>query len=186
MTCHGGFSLDEKTRRSWYNPEAILQEAGVQPGMVFMDIGCGDGFFTLLAAEMVKENGIIYCIDVDPQAIERLKTKADKKGFTNIRVKVGSAEDNPFCTACADMIFYSMVLHDFKDPLQVLANDKKMLKPTGKLVNLDWKKKPMTFGPPDHIRFSEEHASELMQQAGFTIESIKDVGPYHYVIIAKP
>ncbi len=186
MTCHGGFSLDEVTRRSWYDPEAILREIGVKPGMIFMDVGCGDGFFSLLAAQMVKKNGITYCIDVDSQAIERLKEKANKKGLTNIRVKVGPAEEKPFFTACADIVFYSMVLHDFQDPLQVLANAKKMLKPTGKLVNLDWKKKSMTFGPPEHIRFSEEHASELMRHAGFMVESVKDVGPHHYLIIAKP
>jgi hypothetical protein len=61
-----------------------------------------------------------------------------------------------------------------------------MLKPTGKVVNLDWKKKQMPFGPPESIRFSEEHASDLLQQAGFTVESVKNVGPHHYVITAKP
>ncbi len=97
--------------------------------MIFIDVGCGDGFFSLLASQMVKENGIIYCIDIDEQAIERLKTKAAGKGVTNIRVKVGAAEENPFCTACADVVFYSMVLHDFKDPLQVLGMPKKCSSP---------------------------------------------------------
>jgi ubiquinone/menaquinone biosynthesis C-methylase UbiE len=186
MTCHGGFSLDENLRRSWYNPEAILQDTGLGPGMVFIDVGGGEGFFSLIAANIVKENGIVYCLDIDAEAIERLKKKAEEKGIVNIRVKVSTAEEKPFCTACADIVFYSMVLHDFNKPLQVLANAKKMLKPTGKLVNLDWKKLSTPFGPPEPIRFSEEHASELMHQAGFKVESVKDVGPYHYVVTAKP
>ena len=53
MVCHGGFALDEATSRSWYNPEAVLQDLRV--GMVFMDIGCGDGFFSILAAKKVGE-----------------------------------------------------------------------------------------------------------------------------------
>ena len=62
----------------------------------------------------------------------------------------------------------------------------KMLKLTGVLVNLDWKKEQMSFGPPMHIRFSENKAAELLKQAGFTVASIKEAGSYHYVVTAKP
>jgi ubiquinone/menaquinone biosynthesis C-methylase UbiE len=185
MTCHGGFSLDEATRRTWYNPEAILQESGLHAGMVFMDIGCGEGFFTLLAAQTVGKNGLVYAVDTDSDAIERLKARAEEKNLKNIRTKVGAGEETIFCTACANVIFYSMVLHDFNDPLQVLLNAKKMLKPSGIVIDLDWKKKPMQSGPPERIRYSEEDASELMSQAGFKIEKIKDAGPYHYIVTAK-
>jgi ubiquinone/menaquinone biosynthesis C-methylase UbiE len=186
MTCHGGFSLDEATRRKWYNPEGILKDIGLHAGMVFMDIGCGEGFFTLLASQVVCENGIVYAVDTDKDAIERLKTKAAEKRLANIRVKVGAAEETVFCTACANVIFYSMVLHDFNDPVKVLQNAKKMLKPSGILANLDWKKAQMPFGPPEHIRFSEEKASTLLKEAGFTVASIKEAGPYHYLVTAKP
>ena len=53
MGCHGGFSLDEATRRSWFNPEKVLKDAGLGLGMTFVDVGCGDGFFTILAAQIV-------------------------------------------------------------------------------------------------------------------------------------
>jgi ubiquinone/menaquinone biosynthesis C-methylase UbiE len=185
MACHGGFSLNEETRRSWYNPEAILKEAGLKAKMVFMDIGCGEGFFTLIAAKMVGSSGIVYAVDSDAKAIERLKAKAEQVRLQNIRVKAAPAEETVFCTACADVIFYSMVLHDFKDAAQVLRNAKKMLKPTGILVNLDWKKMEMPFGPPFRIRFSEQDAMDLLKGAGFTIAEVKDAGPYHYVVTAK-
>ena len=62
-----------------------------------------------------------------------------------------------------------------------------MIKPDGRLVDLDWKKKNMTMpGPPLQIRLSEEEASNLIKTNGFEIETIEDVGPYHYIIIAKP
>ena len=185
MTCHGGFSLDEATRRTWYEPEAILKGIGLSAGMVFIDVGSGGGFFTLLAAEVVGKKGIIFAVDTDSKAIERLKAEVARKSLINIKTKVGIAEETVFCNACADIVFYSMVLHDFNDPLQVLQNAKKMLKLNGKLVDLDWKKKQMSFGPPEHIRFSEKKAADLAMQAGFTIESIKEAGPHHYVLIAK-
>ena len=185
MGCHGGFSLDEETRRSWYNPEAILEEIGLEAGMVFIDVGCGEGFFSLLAAKVVGKNGIVYAVDSDDKAIDRLKASAEKQHLNNIKVKVAEAEETVFCTTCADVVFYSMVLHDFKDPTQVLRNAKKMLKPTGSLVDLDWKKQQMSYGPPFKIRFSEEDASGLLKMAGFTVTSVKDAGSNHYIILAK-
>ena len=184
MGCHGGFSLEENTRRSWYNPEEILKD--LSRDMVFVDVGCGDGFFSILASKKVGEKGRVYAVDVDPAGIEKLKTKAKLERLTNITAKVGKAEDTVFCDQCVDFIFYSMDLHDFNNPAKVLKNAKRMLKPKGQLVDLDWKKQQSPFGPPFSIRFSEEYAMGLIQSAGFTVVNVRDTGPNHYVIIAKP
>jgi ubiquinone/menaquinone biosynthesis C-methylase UbiE len=185
MTCHGRFSLEESVRRTWYNPELILNAAGLSRGMVFADIGCGDGFFSILAAEIVGELGRVYALDIDASAIEKLGVRAVERGLTNIRASVGAAEETVICKECVDIVFLSMVLHDFDDPKKVLLNAKQMLKRGGLLVNLDWKKKQMDFGPPVNIRFSEEKTIELLNRAGFTVEKAKDAGPYHYIITAK-
>jgi ubiquinone/menaquinone biosynthesis C-methylase UbiE len=153
--------------------------------MVFMDIGCGYGFFTIPAAEQVGENGRVYAVDADAEAIEAVKRKAAEKGLKNIVAKAGEAEETVFCDACADMIFFSIVLHDFRDPAKVLSNAKRMVKPGGTLINLDWKKKRMTFGPPLHIRFSEEQAQALIEQAGFKVESVREAGANFYLVTAK-
>jgi ubiquinone/menaquinone biosynthesis C-methylase UbiE len=182
--CHGGFGLDEGTRRSWYNPEDILKN--LAEGMVFVDVGCGDGFFSILASKRVGERGRIYAVDVDTSGIDKLTTKAKIEGLTNITTKVGKAEDTVFCDQCADFVFYSMDLHDFNDPAKVLKNAKQMLKPKGQLIDLDWKKQQTPFGPPFAIRFSEEYAAGLIQSAGFKIVNVRDAGLNHYVITAKP
>ncbi len=184
MTCHGGFALNEATRRSWYNPEAVLQELHVDA--VFVDLGCGDGFFSILAAKKVGEKGQVYAVDSDASAIEKLNRKAQANGLRNIVSKVASAEETVFCVGCADFVFFSMVLHDFDDPARVLKNARKMIKPSGMLVDLDWKEREMAFGPPLRIRFSEAHASSLIAKAGFQIASVRDAGDYHYIITAKP
>jgi len=183
MGCHGGFALDEGTRRSWYNPELVLQDLG--PGMVFADIGCGDGFFTFLAARKVGKDGKVYAVDVDAAAIQKIKDRAKTEGLKNIVTRISRAEETVFCNECADFVFYSMVLHDFDDPSKVLKNAKEMLKSNGQVVDLDWKKIEMPFGPPFQIRFTEKKASVLMQEAGFTVSNIKEVGAYHYLLIAK-
>jgi ubiquinone/menaquinone biosynthesis C-methylase UbiE len=184
MGCHGGFNLDEATRRSWYSPEAVLQN--LRSGMIFMDIGCGDGFFSVLAAKKVGTTGKVFAVDIDASAIEKLNQKAEVEGLKNIVAKVGKAEDTFFCKECADFIFYGMDLHDFSDPVKVLKNAKQMIKANGHLIDLDWKKMAMSFGPPVAIRFSEEKALGLLRSAGFNITDVRDVGPYHYIVAAKP
>ncbi len=186
MACHGGFALDETARRQWFNPEKVLTDAGLKQGMVFVDVGSGDGFFTMLAAQIVGKTGKIYSVDRDPAAIERLKNKAANRGFANITAIAAEAEETVFCKACADIILYSIVLHDFRDPAKVLQNAKQMVKPSGTVVDLDWKKQQMPFGPPYRIRFSEEYAAELLEAAGFKIQNTKSIGTYHYVVTAKP
>jgi ubiquinone/menaquinone biosynthesis C-methylase UbiE len=154
--------------------------------MIFMDVGCGYGFFTIPAAQTVGETGKVYAVDIDAASIDQLKQDAAEKGLKNIHTKVAEAEETVFCHECADFVFYNTVLHDFRDPAKVLRNAKTMLKPSGKLLNIDWKKKPTAFGPPLQIRFSEDQAAKLLEQAGFVIESVKDVESDYYVVTAKP
>lgn len=186
MAAFRRWAFDDQERRKWQDPEAILSETGLKPGDTFLDIGCGTGFFTLPAARIAGEKGKVYCLDADKEFISRLQEKADKEGLGNIHVTIGKGEDIILCDACADILFFGIVLHDFDDPPKVLRNARQMLKPTGRLVNLDWKKIEMSFGPPVQRRFSEEQASRLIETAGFTIETIKESGRYHYLLIARP
>ena len=151
-----------------------------------MDVGCGYGFFTIPAASIVGETGKVYAVDVDAISIDQLKRDAAEKGLNNIQVEVAPAEETVFCNACADLVFYNTVLHDFKDPAKVLRNAKLMLKSSGKLVNLDWKKKPTEIGPPLQIRISEEQAANLLMQTGFMVENVEEVESDFYMVTAKP
>ena len=178
--------VDETQRRQWQDPEAILAEIGLKPGQVFMDIGCGTGFFAVPAARITGPEGKVYGLDIQSDAIDEVKRKAAGERLTNIELTLGKAEEIILCRACADIVFFGIDLHDFNDPVQVLRNAHQMLKPDGKLVDLDWKKVETGFGPPLSKRFDENTASQLIKQADFKIESIKDSGKYHYLIMAIP
>ena len=178
--------FDERERKKWQNPEAVLMSIGLKPGFTFVDIGCGDGFFAIPAAKVVGQKWLVYGLDVDEDAISRLGERARRKGLANLVLKVGKAEETVLCDGCADIVFYGIVLHDFESVTKVLSNARKMLKYDGRLIDLDWKKKPMDKGPPLRLRFSEEEAADLIKEAGFKLETVKTNEPYHYVIIANP
>jgi len=163
----------------------ILAEARVKVGDVLIDLACGFGFFAIPAAKIVGSKGVVCGVDIDKEALEALGEHAARLGLRNLRLKLAAAEDVVLCKQCADIVFVGIALHDFDDPLKVLQNVKKALKTGGRLVNLDWKKEQTPFGPPLEIRFSESEAVSLIERAGFKVVSVKDSGPYHYIISAN-
>jgi ubiquinone/menaquinone biosynthesis C-methylase UbiE len=154
--------------------------------MTFVDIGCGDGFFTIPAARIIGAQGRAYGIDQDETKIAQLKEKARIERLEGLHAIIGKAEDRLVCEGCADIAFFGIVLHDFADLPKVLRSARRMLKANGQLVDLDWKKKPMPFGPPVHIRFSAEEAKSRLEEADFRILSIKEVGLYSYLVVSTP
>ena len=179
------FSPDDPERRQWQDPDQILTTIGLKPGMVFVDMGCGDGYFALPAARMVGPGGRVYANDIDDGAIERLTQRAAQEGLGNLVAKVHESEEMVACESCADIVFFGIDLHDFQDPAKVLTNAQKMLRHGGKLVDLDWKDQPTPFGPPPEKRFSIDKVKSLISSAGFRVESVQDSGPWHYLIIAR-
>jgi ubiquinone/menaquinone biosynthesis C-methylase UbiE len=179
------FKADNTERREWQNPEAILADIGLKPALTFIDIGCGGGFFTMPAVRITHKNGKVYGIDINPDYIDELRELAVKEKLKNLDLTVGKAEEVIVCEGCADIVFFGVVLHDFEDASKVLKNANRMLKPNGRLFNLDWKKEHIDRGPSFQKRFSEDHAAELIRAAGFSIENIKPSGRYLYLISAK-
>jgi ubiquinone/menaquinone biosynthesis C-methylase UbiE len=183
---HGCFRpFSDPERRKWQDPEAILAQIGIKPGVIFVDIGCGGGFFALPAARIVGAKGKVYGLDASAAAIASIKEQAARESLKNLELTVGRAEETVVCRHCADIVFFGIALHDFQDPSQVLENTRSIIKPTGRLVDLDWKQEA-AIGPPRHIRFDTSKAARLIEAAGYKIESIKDSGHYHYLIIARP
>jgi len=175
---------DDSARREWQQPEAILAEIGLGQGMSFVDIGCGEGFFTLPAAGIVGGAGQVHALDANPQAIAILREKIAQAKLTNVNVETGRGETTVLCGECADIVFLGIVLHDFESPDKVLANAYLMTRPGGRLVNLDWKKEALPLGPPEHIKFSPDRAADMIRRAGFRVIETRDSGQYHYVVTA--
>ncbi len=173
-------------RKKWQDPDRILDRLGLGDGETMADLGCGGGFFALPAARRVGPRGRIYGVDIDGGALEQLEISAQEEGLSNLELIQGRAEEIFVCDHCVDLVFFGICLHDFQDPAQVLKNAHHMIRPDGRLVDLDWKAEPMDLGPPPSIRFSIETATKLIEEGGFRVISTREAGPYHYCITAVP
>ena len=177
------FTYNKTQRQKILNPKIILQQAGLKEGMTVIDLGCNDGYFTIPAARIVGKTGRILGVDIDQQALLKLQKSAGHNSLPNIYTANAPAEDYLPNENFADLILLSTVLHDFNDAQKVLKNAFKMLKPSAKLINIDWKKEYSNFGPPLEKRFSVDKTKNLLEQAGFSITSSDEINKLFYRLV---
>lgn len=117
--------------RDWLRPPVgILQEEEINPGMTIMDFGCGPGSFSLAAAQLVGNDGLVYAVDIHPRAIRAVQKAAEKKRLKNIRTVCGSPEA-VVPTGRLDVVILYDVIHAIPKPGLVLMELNRFLKPKG-------------------------------------------------------
>ena len=95
---HEGSELDRLVSQSRFLgdlTEQLLLQAGLRPGMRALDVGCGVGDVTFLAARLVGADGSVIGVDRSPEAIERARQRAAEAGLTNVSFVVGDAASMP-------------------------------------------------------------------------------------------
>ncbi len=87
------------------NPYKLLKAAGLKPGQKVLEVGCGPGFFTIPAAEIVGNEGSLYAVDVHPLAIKRVQKKIERKGIKNVTPILANASNTRLPDRSVDLTF---------------------------------------------------------------------------------
>jgi len=87
------------------NPYQILKKTGLKPGQQVLEVGCGPGFYTIPAAEIVGPAGRVWAADVNPWAIKRVKKKIAAKGLENIQPLLVNAAESGLPDKSIDLAF---------------------------------------------------------------------------------
>ena len=128
-----------------------LLRGGVTPGGAWADLGAGTGAFTLALAELVGPEGEVIAVDRDRGALRDLE-RALRPG--NAKVRTLSADfTRPLDLASLDGVVMANSLHFVRDKAPVLALVHDMLKPSGRLLLVEydadhgntWVPHPMSF-----------------------------------------
>jgi len=87
------------------NPYKLLEGAGLKPGQIVLEVGCGPGFFTIPAAKIVGNGGIVYAVDVHPLAIKRVQKKIERERIENVKPLLTNASDTGLPDQSIDLAF---------------------------------------------------------------------------------
>jgi SAM-dependent methyltransferase len=105
----------------------------LNPGERVVDVGCGAGIDSLIAATMVAPGGEVIGIDMTPAMLNKARRSAARGGFSNARFHHGLAESLPVADGWADVVISNGVLNLFPDKLAGLKEMARALKPGGRL-----------------------------------------------------
>ena len=103
------------------------------PGTRVVDIGCGAGMDSLIAAQMVGPSGQVIGVDMTPAMLEVARKSANEAGLGHVEFRDGLAESLPVPDRWADVVISNGVLNLLPDKLAALQEMARVLKPTGRL-----------------------------------------------------
>jgi cyclopropane fatty-acyl-phospholipid synthase-like methyltransferase len=175
--------LEDPKRDAYQKPHEVLKALNLKQGEVIADIGAGSGYFALRFAQHVGEAGRVYAVDVDPDMIVHMNRRIRDLKLKNA-VTVLAPPDDPFLPESSiDRVFFCDVWHHIEKQARYLELTKRVLKPGGQIVMIDFHKKELPVGPPLELKIAREDLLRQMESQGFRVLKEHDFLPYQYFLI---
>lgn len=105
----------------------------LQPGERVVDVGCGAGLDSLIAARMVGDEGSVIGVDMTPDMLAKARGSAAEAGRANVTFRDGYAETLPVPNGWADVVISNGVLNLVPDKAAALKEMARVLKPGGRV-----------------------------------------------------
>ncbi|MBD0355023.1 MAG: methyltransferase domain-containing protein [Rubrobacteraceae bacterium] len=105
----------------------------LRPGESVVDVGCGAGIDSLIAAKKVGPDGRVIGVDMTPSMLEKARQGAKEAGLKNVEFREGYAEELPIVDGWADVVISNGVLNLMPDKSAALEEVSRVLKPNGRL-----------------------------------------------------
>jgi len=175
-----------KSSRDIISASKVFDLLNLPQNIVFLDAGCGDGYFSIEASLRLGKHSKIIAVDIHKESLEKLEKEIEDKGIKNIKIiSADITKRLPLEDESVDIYFVSNVLHGFdeEEKQKVIEEAKRVLKKRGKIVVIEFKKEAMSIGPPLKIRISEKELSQLLKKHGFQLEKTYEISPYNYLSI---
>lgn len=177
--------LLDPERDAWQKPDLVVAALGLGPGAVACEIGPGPGVFVLRMARAVAPGGRVHAIDADPRMTALLAERAREAGLANVAIHL--AEDGRGVPPePVDVILVVNTFHHFPEPATYLRELAALLRPGGRLVNVDFHAGDLPVGPPPDHRVSREQFLEAARAAGLRVIEERAFLPYQYFIALGP
>ena len=166
--------LVRESREREEDCKKLLTALPLKLGDSVCDIGCGNGFYTLRLAGRVGPNGKVYASDIQQEMLNMLVERAKSRQVTNVLPVLGTLVDPNLPSASMDLILAVDVYHEFSYPQEMLAALRTSLKPTGRLVLVEFRSEdPAVPIKPLH-KMSQAQIMRELPENGFKL-----VGQFH-------
>jgi len=173
----------------WPDPAKIFMEMGVAPGVVAIDLCCGDGLFTVPLAHVAKR---VYAIDIDPVMLNHARARIAEARANNCEFVVADALTvDAVVPEPVDYVFLANTFHGVPDQLGLAQSVAAALKPKGLFGIINWHRRPreetvvlgQPRGPKTEMRIEANDLAAIVKRAGLSLNRTIELPPYHYGIV---
>lgn len=178
--------------RVWPTPGETLRRLGVRPGDRVAEIGCGNGYFALPAAEIASPASV-YAVDLDESLLAELEELAAAQGIDNVVPVRGDARDlAALLPEPVDVALLANAFHGIDDRAAFVAGVAAALAADGRFVVVNWRDRPREEttiggeprGPPTDLRLGSEETRRAVEGASdLRLAREVDLPPFHYGLV---
>ena len=179
-------TLEDPKRDAYQKPHEVIHALGLKPGEVIADIGAGSGYFTFHLARHVGEKGKVYAVDISPDMILHINRRIRDTKTTNVASILADPADPLLPDQSVNRFFICDVWHHVENQTKYLSLMKKMLKPGGEVIMIDFHKKELPFGPPLQMKIAREDLIKQMETNGFRLTKEHTFLPHQYFLVFAP
>lgn len=168
------------------SPQENVLQLGLREGMKVGDFGAGSGHYARAVAAVVGYGGKVYAIDIQEDVLKHIKLNAHAHHQSVIKTIWGDIEKSGgthLREATLDAVILANALFQIDDRPGLLEEMKRVLKPGGKLMVVDWAGSYGGIGPRPEQVVSEHSAEDFFINGGFHKVKSFRAGPHHYGII---
>jgi len=164
--------------------DRVMDLLEIVPGKGVADIGAGSGWFTTRAARRVGRDGMVYAVDINPEAIRYINRRVHKESLSNVKTILSKADDPLLPKDSVDAVLLLKTYHEVSDPLSLLEHLRPAMKPGARLGIIDRNGTGTDHGVNRDIVVDE------VAQAGYrllqTYDFVKADGMDYFLIFALP
>lgn len=157
--------------------EKMAEVSGVDEGMTVADIGSGTGF---VAAGIAPRVGRVIAVDNSPAMLEVARKNLGELGATNVELVEGDVRALPLASDSVDAAFANMVLHHAEDPVEMLREMVRVVKPGGVVAIVDEVEHPYEWMREEHadvwLGFAKGQIGDFFEEAGLMDRGYESLG----------
>jgi len=182
-------SFEAGDREDWQMSPQIMGALHLEPGMMVAEVGAGTGYFTRQIAGLVAPEGKVLAVDIIPEFLEELATRAEAAGIDNIEVILGDLTDPKLPQDSVDLIFLGDSYHHFGEPIPMLQHMRAALKPGGRMAIVDWERaanpsfERAGLDWESHIRLGSQGVIDEVTSHGFRLVEQPDFLEWQFYLI---
>jgi predicted methyltransferase len=174
--------LEGPDRDAWQRPDQIMDALQIGERSTVADLGAGGGWFTVRLARRVGPKGRVYAEDIQPQMIEAIERRVQREGLQNVVKTVLGTPTDPKIPEPVDAVLIVDAYHEIEQPVTLLRNITKSLKPTGTIGIVNFKKDGGGPGPAMEERVDPEQVIRDARAAGLELRKRENFLRYQYLL----